>query len=71
MSKTIRQLWHDEFYRDDMCILCCNTGEVQASRRMPGGYTFGVRVPCICPNGRALKTGLAMQANAPAKEPSR
>jgi hypothetical protein len=33
MSKTIRQLWRDEFCRDGMCILCCNTGEVQTSKQ--------------------------------------
>lgn len=60
MSKTIRQLWRDEFCRDGMCVLCCNTGEIQTARRMPGGYTYGVKAPCICPNGRALKTGVVL-----------
>ncbi len=71
MSKTIRQLWRDEFCRDGMCVLCCDTGEVQTSKRMPGGYTFGVKQPCICPNGRALKgqqAGFAARLHMDGKE---
>lgn len=60
MSKTIRQLWRDEFCQDGFCILCGNTGEVSATYRLPGGYTYGKKVPCICPNGRARKTGIMM-----------
>lgn len=55
MSKTLRQAWRDEFCQEGCCILCGNTGEVQTTARIPGGYAYGVKMPCICPNGRALK----------------
>ena len=57
MSKTIRQLWRDEFCQGGRCILCNNTGWVTVRKKTEGGLEFGTREPCICPNGRALKMG--------------
>jgi hypothetical protein len=70
MSKTIRQLWRDEFRQGGVCILCKGAGWVDVTRKTESGCEFGSREPCICPDGRALKTSFNLAARpAPAKEP--
>jgi len=55
MSKAI---WW-EFVNRDHCGLCGNSGWIDTRGvRTAAGYEVGVRRPCICPNGRAIKRKL-------------
>jgi hypothetical protein len=38
-----------------VCGLCGNTGIVETFAKTLYGAPCGVRKPCICPNGRAVK----------------
>jgi hypothetical protein len=50
----------DEFMsKDHLCGLCGQSGIIDTVGRMfsPAGVACGVKVPCICANGRAIKRG--------------
>lgn len=53
----------DEFIHPErhLCGLCGNHGIIDTVGKMfsPAGVECGVRVPCVCANGRAIKHGTA------------
>ena len=50
-----QELWL-EFVNRNHCGLCGNTGYVDTRGVCtPAGLEVGVRRPCICPNGRAIR----------------
>ena len=52
------ELWREFVYPGTLlCGLCGNRGILDTRGRVSsyGGVPCGVRVPCICPNGRAIK----------------
>ena len=52
-------LWF-EFIEKGLCGLCGNSGFLDTTKSAvsPTGVECGVRRPCICPNGRAIKAHL-------------
>ena len=48
-----------------VCGLCGNTGYVDTTgkARSPMGMPCGLRRPCICPNGRAIKRAAKRKEN--------
>lgn len=66
MSVTILEAidMSDEFMsKDHLCGLCGQNGIIDTVGKMfsPAGVECGVKVPCICANGRAIKRGMDEQ----------
>lgn len=48
-----------EYVNNGLCGLCGNSGTLNTHGvKSAAGFPCGVKLPCICPNGRALKTRL-------------
>lgn len=53
------------------CGLCGNRGiiDTKKSARTSAGWPVGIRAFCICPNGRAMKSGLGLPAGSSSVAP--